>query len=72
MKHFVLKKIVTYIKEFSNINHIKRVENNTIKIEFNNKKSLYFDMTKGSSNIYIKMSKDINKKIFNADRKSVV
>jgi len=66
MKHFILKKIVTYIKEFSKINHIKRVGNNTIKIEFNSKKSLYFDMTKGSSNIYIKKTKDINKKIFNA------
>ena len=66
MKHFILKKIVTYLKNFSNVNHIKRVENNIIKIEFNNKKSMYFDMTKGSSSIYIKKTKDINKKIFNA------
>jgi len=66
MKHFILKKIVTYLKEFSNINHIKRVENNIIKIEFNNRQSLYFNMSKGSSSIYIKQTKDINKKIFNA------
>ncbi len=66
MKYFLLKKIVTYLKNFSNVNHIKRVENNVIKIEFNNKKSLYFDMTKGVADIYIKNSKDINKKIFNA------
>jgi len=66
MKYFLLSKIVTYLKNFSNINHIKRVENNVIKIEFNDRKSLYFDITKGSSIVYIKRSKDIKKKIFNA------
>jgi len=66
MKHYILKKIAIYLKNFSNLNHIKRVENNVIRVEFNNKQALYFDMTKGSANIYIKTIKDINKKIFNA------
>jgi len=66
MKYYILKEITQYISQFKNINHIKRVENNTIKIEFNDKKNLYFDMTKGQAFVYIKNTKDINKKIFNA------
>jgi predicted ribosome quality control (RQC) complex YloA/Tae2 family protein len=66
MKYYILQKVIGLISGFITINHIKRVENNTIKIEFNDKKSLYFDMTKGNSLIYIKFEKDINKKIFHA------
>ncbi len=66
MKYYILKKLTHYLTQFEKINHIKRVENNTIKIEFNDRKNLYFNMTKGSAFVYIKESKDINKKIFNA------
>lgn len=66
MKHYILDTIVHYMSTLKTIHHIKRIENNTIKIEFNDKKSLYFDMTKGGAIVYIKEQKDIQKKTFNA------
>ncbi len=53
MKYFLLKQIVNHLVDNScNIRFIKRVDNNTIIIEFNNKNILYFDMSKGKSLIY--------------------
>ncbi|MEA2016878.1 MAG: NFACT RNA binding domain-containing protein [Campylobacterota bacterium] len=66
MKYYILKEIAQYLTRFTTINHIKRVSNNTIKIEFNDRKTLYFDMVKGGATVYIKDSKDINSKVFNA------
>ena len=66
MKHYILKQIAHYIGNFTTINHIKRVENNIIKIEFNDRKTVYFDLTKGNSSVFMKNDKDINKKIFTA------
>jgi len=66
MKYFILKKVIDLILENKNINHIKRIHNNIIRVEFAKDKALYFDMTKGNSTIYIKRTKDIEKKIFNA------
>lgn len=66
MKYYILKQIAQYIGNFTTINHIKRVDNNIIKIEFNDRKVLYFDMTKGNSSVFIKQEKEINKKIFTA------
>ena len=66
MKHYILKQISQYLSGFTTINHIKRVENNTIKIEFNDRKTIYFDMTKGNATAFIKNEKDINNKIFTA------
>jgi len=66
MKYYLLKQIAQYIGNFTTINHIKRVDNNIIKIEFNDRKVVYFDMTKGNSSVFMKKEKDINKKIFTA------
>jgi predicted ribosome quality control (RQC) complex YloA/Tae2 family protein len=66
MKYYLLKQITQYIEKFHTIRYIKRVANNTIKIEFNNKETLYFEIAKGNGKVYKKDSKDIIKKDFNA------
>jgi predicted ribosome quality control (RQC) complex YloA/Tae2 family protein len=66
MKYYLLKSLTQYLKQFYTIKHIKRVENNTIKIEFNNQNIIYFDMTKGQSTVYKKQTYDLNNKNFNA------
>ena len=67
MKYFLLKEIIKYLSaNAQNIKLIKRIDNNIIIIEFNNKNSLYFDMSKGNSTIF-KCEKNISsKKDFNA------
>ncbi len=60
MKYYILKELVQYLKkEYFLIKHIKRVENNTISIEFNNRNHIYFDLSKGNSLVY-KKSEDTN------------
>jgi len=66
MKYYLLKSLTQYLKQFYTIKHIKRVENNTIKIEFNNQNIIYFDMAKGQSTVYKKQTYDLNNKNFNA------
>ncbi len=66
MKYYILNKLSQHLSDFNTINHIKRVSNNTIKIEFNDRKTLYFDMVKGGATVYMKDTKDINIKVFNA------
>ncbi|WP_320035884.1 NFACT RNA binding domain-containing protein [Halarcobacter sp.] len=66
MKYYLLKEVVTYLcQNTQKIKFVKRIDNNTIIIEFNNKNYLYFDMTKGKSLIYkrdelLKAKKDFN------------
>jgi len=66
MKYYLLKATVAYLKENAQkIKFIKRIDNNTIIIEFNNRNSIYFNMTKGASLIYktketLKAKKDFN------------
>jgi len=66
MKHYILKEITHYIADLTAVNHIKRIDNNTIKIEFNDKKNLYFEMVKGGAIVYKKNTKNIIKKKFTA------
>ena len=67
MKFYILKELVTYLKEECNIiKHIKRVENNTICIEFNNKNDIYFDLSKGNSLVYKKRNETFSSKEFAA------
>lgn len=67
MKYFLLKQVVEYlIDNAHNIKLIKRIDNNIIIIEFNNKNALYFDMSKGSSVIYKRKDLKKAKKDFNA------
>ena len=67
MKHFLLKQIVEYLlKNAQNIKFIKRIDNNIIIIEFNNKNIVYIDISKGNSTIF-KCKKILSsKKDFNA------
>jgi predicted ribosome quality control (RQC) complex YloA/Tae2 family protein len=64
MKYYILKAFCNYLSKFQNIKHIKRVENNTLKIEFTREEVFYFDMTKGNSTAYIKEAKESIKKDF--------
>jgi predicted ribosome quality control (RQC) complex YloA/Tae2 family protein len=67
VKYFLLKQIVAYLSENAQtIKHIKRLDNNLIIIEFNNKNIIYIDITKGNSTIF-KSENQLNaKKDFNA------
>ncbi|MCK5110657.1 MAG: DUF814 domain-containing protein [Arcobacteraceae bacterium] len=66
MKYYILEKLTQFLNGLTSIHHIKRVSNNTIAIEFNDRKEFYFDMTKGQSTVYKKDSKQLSKKNFNA------
>lgn len=66
MKYYILKEMVNYLQKFKAIKLIKRVQNNTILIEFNDKNIIYFDMTRGNSYVYKKQSVTFGKKDFNA------
>lgn len=64
MKYYLLKAFCNYLSKFSHIKHIKRVENNTLKIEFSKDETFYFDMTRGNSLVYIKENSENIKKDF--------
>ncbi|MEA3499056.1 MAG: NFACT RNA binding domain-containing protein [Campylobacterota bacterium] len=66
MKHYILKQLSQHLNIYNTIKYIKRVENNTIKIEFNDKNIYYFNLSRGDSTIYKKESNDNVKKDFNA------
>jgi len=66
MKYYILKQLSQHLNSYNNIKYIKRVENNTIKIEFNNQNIYYFDLPKGDGNVYKKEINDNIKKDFNA------
>ncbi|MFA7082949.1 MAG: NFACT RNA binding domain-containing protein [Arcobacteraceae bacterium] len=67
MKYYILKAIVAYLKKnCTHIKYIKRIENNTIVIEFNDKNTLYFDLSKGNSLIYKKEESSNAKREYNA------
>ncbi len=64
MKYYLLKALVQYLQNFTNIRYIKRVDNNIIKIEFSRTDIIYFDLTKGSSTVFIKPTHEKIKKDF--------
>ncbi len=66
MKYYILKKLSNYLHHLKSIHNIKRISNNTIKIEFNDKKVFYFDMSKGQAVIYKKDNIELSTKNFNA------
>ena len=66
MKYYILKKLTEHLNNYKNIKYIKRVDNNTLKIEFNNQHIYYFDLPKGDGTIYKKENNDNIKKDFNA------
>ncbi len=52
MKLYEIKEIRKYLKKFDFIKFARRVENNTIEINFNKDNSIFFDLTRGNSIIY--------------------
>lgn len=67
MQYNILKKIVDYLSENAqNIKFIKRVDNNIIIIEFNNKNIIYFDLNKSNAKIFKSKEQISLKKDFNA------
>ena len=67
MKYFLLKQIVQYLTQNAqNIKYIKRLDNNLIIIEFNNKNILYFDISKSNTMIFKSKNNLSSKKDFNA------
>ncbi len=67
MKYFLLKEIVNYLKENAQIiKSVRRIDNNLIITEFNNKNILYFDISKGNTTIFKHKKILSSKKDFNA------
>jgi len=66
MKYYILKQLTEHLTKYKNIKYIKRIDNNTLKIEFNNQNIYYFDLSKGNGSIYKKENNDNIKKDFNA------
>ncbi|QKF74246.1 putative ribosome quality control (RQC) complex component, YloA/Tae2 family [Aliarcobacter faecis] len=67
MKYFLLKAICEYLKENTHIiKFIRRIDNNIIIIEFNNKNIIYFDLSKSNSRIFKIKEQLSSKKDFNA------
>lgn len=67
MKYFLLKEIVNHLSQITqNIKYIRRIDNNIIIIEFNNKYILYFDMSKSNATIFKHHKTLSSKKDFNA------
>jgi len=54
MKHYQLQSIIHHFKQYDFITRARRVEDNTIEINFNRaKESYFFNMTRGHSFIYL-------------------
>ena len=67
MKYFLLKKITEYLSlNTQNVKFIKRIDNNIIIIEFNNKNIIYFYLSKSNSKIFKSKEQISSKKEFNA------
>lgn len=67
MKYYLLNKSVDYLKKNTKkIKLIKRIDNNIIKIEFDNQNIIYIDITKGNSTIFKSKEELQTKKDFNA------
>lgn len=67
MKYFLLKSTCEYLKEKAEIiKFIRRIGNNTIIIEFNNKNIIYFDLNKSNAKIFKTKEQITSKKDFNA------
>jgi predicted ribosome quality control (RQC) complex YloA/Tae2 family protein len=67
MKYYILNEIAQYLKEKCfTLKLVKRIENNTLLMEFNHQERIYFDMRKGNSLIYKKRNEELGKKDFQA------
>ena len=56
MKYYELKAIAKHFKNFTFISRARRIENNTIELSFDRDNSYFFNMTRGESFVYKKIS----------------
>ncbi|PHR59049.1 MAG: hypothetical protein COA44_02555 [Arcobacter sp.] len=54
MKFYAFKQIISYLQQYKRITNAHRVGDNIIKISFDRKDSIYFDLQKGNSAIYVR------------------
>ncbi|MEA3354430.1 MAG: NFACT RNA binding domain-containing protein [Campylobacterota bacterium] len=66
MKYYILKQVTQFLDQYKLIKRIKRVDNNTISIEFEGKNIYYFDLSRSNGTIYKKHSAENIKKEFSA------
>jgi len=52
MKFYAFKQIISYLQKYKRISNAHRVGDNIIKISFDRKDDIYFDLQKGNSAIY--------------------
>ena len=64
MKHYEIKAVANYLKQFNFIKYARRVDNNVVEVNFGKDFSIFFDLTRGNSTIY--KAKPQRKKEFNA------
>ncbi len=65
MKYYAFKQIVAYLQRFKRITQAHRVADNIIKISFDGKESICFDLQKGDPSIYIR-SESVRLKYYQA------
>ncbi len=66
MKFYAFKQIVHYLQKFKRISAAHRVADNIIKIAFDGKNDIYFDLQKGNSAIYMRPSDSVRVKHYQA------
>lgn len=67
MKYYAFKALVEYLNHnCTHIKYIKRIDNNSVIVEFNDKNRIYFDMSKGNSLVYKKEEITNAKRDYNA------
>ena len=52
MKFYAFNQIINYLQKYKRITNAHRVGDNIIKISFDRKDAIYFDLQKGNSAIY--------------------
>ncbi|HGZ70870.1 MAG TPA: hypothetical protein ENK74_05680, partial [Nitratifractor sp.] len=52
MKLFEIKAVSDYLQQFNFIKKAKRVANNVVELNFGQRESIFFDLTRGASTIY--------------------
>ncbi len=66
MKYFELTHLNDHLQQYKQLNHIKRVSENVLKLEFEIDNIYYFDMTNGQSEVFKRPDSDYESKSFKA------
>jgi predicted ribosome quality control (RQC) complex YloA/Tae2 family protein len=52
MKLYEIKAVAKHLSQYNFLKKVKRVQNNTLELDFADKEAIYFDLTRGNSSIY--------------------